>query len=550
MPTKDQYQKRLAQLKTERSSWDSHWLELNDFFLPRKARFLDKKPNRGEKVNQHIIDSAATYACRTLAAGMMGGYTTASNPWFALATPDPGLMEVGSVREWLHAVEQILYDIFAQSNFYTVLPQVYLEQSVFGQNPMFIQEDPRYVAWFASQPIGSYYLGTDDNGRIDTFYRERHFTVRQLVTKFGLENCSANVQGMYGNNNTEQWIDVVHLIEPNDERNPRMVDNKNLPIRSAWYEKGSEEKLLRSSGFYEFPMPCPRWDVTGEDVYGSSPGMDVLGMVKALQLQQKRKAQGIDKHLDPPLQVPSGLAGKPVFTHPGARNAVDTPSGMTGMRPVFDFKPDLNGLLGDIGDIRQQINRMFHVDLFLMASMVDRSGVTAEEMARKFEEKLVLLSPTLERQNSELLNLSIDRVFNMAARAGRLPPPPEELQNVKLKVQYTSVLARAMQMASLTNIDRLWAFGERVAAIKGPEALDKLDGDQSIDEYANKLGVPPAIVRSDDDVAGIRQQRAEQQEAEAAAVAIPEAARTAKDLSHAKLQNGASALDQLLNAGV
>ena len=36
-----------------------------------------------------------------------------------------------------------------------------------------------------------------------------------------------------------------------------------------------------------------------------------------------------------------------------------------------------------------------------------------------------------------------------------------------------------------------------MAAVK-PEVLDKFDADQSVDEYAEMLGVPPKIVVSDD----------------------------------------------------
>jgi hypothetical protein len=44
-----------------------------------------------------------------------------------------------------------------------------------------------------------------------------------------------------------------------------------------------------------------------------------------------------------------------------------------------------------------------------------------------------------------------------------------------------------------------------------PEVLDKYDADQAVDEYGRAIGIPPRVVKSDDVVAEIRQQRAEQQ---------------------------------------
>jgi hypothetical protein len=54
----------------------------------------------------------------------------------------------------------------------------------------------------------------------------------------------------------------------------------------------------------------------------------------------------------------------------------------------------------------------------------------------------------------------------------------------------------------------------QAAAGQPVTAYDKLDVDQVQDEYAQALGVPPSIIRSDDDVAAIRQQRAQAQQAQ------------------------------------
>jgi hypothetical protein len=56
---------------------------------------------------------------------------------------------------------------------------------------------------------------------------------------------------------------------------------------------------------------------------------------------------------------------------------------------------------------------------------------------------------------------------------------------------------------------------EDVAGIAqlNPEVLDKIDLDQAVDELARGIAAPGSVVRSDDDVAAIRQARAEQQAA-------------------------------------
>ncbi len=121
-------------------------------------------------------------------------------------------------------------------------------------------------------------------------------TVRQLVREFGLNNVSESVKAC-GKAAPTKWIDVMHSVYPNIDRDASKLDSKNKPFKSVYYEVGGDnDKLLRESGFDEFPIMAPRWEVNGEDVYGSSCRVCWrLDLLKALQLLQKRKSQLIDK---------------------------------------------------------------------------------------------------------------------------------------------------------------------------------------------------------------------------------------------------------------
>ncbi|WP_323159473.1 portal protein, partial [Pseudomonas marginalis] len=81
---------------------------------------------------------------------------------------------------------------------------------------------------------------------------------------------------------------------------------------------------------------------------------------------------------------------------------------------------------------------------------------------------------------------------------------------MQLKVEYISVMAQAQKSVGVSSIERFVGFVGGLANMK-PEALDKLNTDEMIDNYAESIGVSPTIVSSNDQVAAIRQQRAEQQ---------------------------------------
>ena len=159
-----------------------------------------------------------------------------------------------------------------------------------------------------------------------------------------------------------------------------------------------------------------------------------------------------------------------------------------------------------------------------------------------------MLGPVLERLNSELLDPLIDRVFRIMVSRGLFPEPPEELREVDLKVEYISIMAQAQKLLSANSIERLTGFAADLAAVQ-PDVLDKVDFDQAIDEYGGITGAPPRLIRSDDDVAALRANRAEQQAKQAQLEQGAVAAQSAKTLSETDT-GGDNALTQILGAQV
>jgi len=94
-------------------------------------------------------------------------------------------------------------------------------------------------------------------------------------------------------------------------------------------------------------------------------------------------------------------------------------------------------------------------------------------------------------------------------------------------------------------LDRIVTTIGQIAAVK-PDALDKLDSDKVIDEYSNILGISPDLIIGNEDVALIRQQRAEVQAQAQQQASIPEIANTAKTLSETETGDGGSALDEVV----
>lgn len=160
-----------------------------------------------------------------------------------------------------------------------------------------------------------------------------------------------------------------------------------------------------------------------------------------------------------------------------------------------------------------------------------------------------MLGPVLERLHSELLDPLIDRTFNILQRSGVLPPPPPEIENSELSVEYVSVLAQAQRMVAVGGLERLTAYAAEVSTV-WPEARHKIDPMQAIDEYAHSMGVNPKVVRGDDDAEEAAAAEAQAAQAAAMQESVAQTAQTAKTAAETPMGDD-NALNTLLrNAGL
>jgi hypothetical protein len=535
--------------------------------LPRRIRFFTTDRNKGDKRNQKIIDSTGAYGARTLTSGMHSGLTSPARLWFTLGTPDPDLAKFGSVKSWLNTVTLRMHRLFATTNLYNSLPTVYGDMGVFATAAMAVLDDGPDVMRTYTFPLGSYVLGMDERGLCTTFFREYELTVRNVVRTFGGErgmpavpgqpidwrNISRAVQDLWNDGSYEQAVQILWVVAPNPEADASRLGAKYFPWVSCHFERltaeGEGNKILRESGFKTFPIMAPRWNVTDGDSYGTScPGMDVLGDVKQLQGMQRKKGQAVEKSIDPPLSGPTSLRTQKTSLLPGDITYVDTRDGMQGLRAIHEIGLNLNHMTLDLRETQERVREGFYADLWLMMSQSDAPGIqpiTAEEVRERHEEKMLVLGPVLQRTNDELLNPLIDRTYALMEAAGMIPPVPQELDGVKLRVDYISILAQAQKLVGVVGLDR---FSQTMVNLGGvyPEVRRKLRAFKLVDEYADKLGVDPDLVVPDDEAQKAVDADNRQQQAMAAAATAAQGAKAAQTASQTPLDNGDTALTRVM----
>jgi hypothetical protein len=534
--------KRLNGLKAARLPFEAEWKEIAQHAQPSRSKFLYGDNDRQfRRSNRAIYNSHGILAFRKLAAGMTSGLSSPSRPWFRLTSYNEDDLQSEEVREWLSDVEVRMYAFLAETNFYAAAKSGYAELGMFGTEACVMVEHPSEGAVCHPLTVGEYYIALGDNAKPDTLYRKAWMTVHQAVQSFGLDKVSTRVKDQYNRSDYEEIVRIWHAIEPNDERDIDLMTAKGKPWRSFYWDENDGDPVngyLRVEGFNEQPFWAPRWDAIGGDTYGSSPGMEALPDLRELQLSTKRANLILAKMENPEKIVPSTLGR--LTGQPG--NVVSVAS-VDKDQVIVPYVPDPMALAKaeeKVARLEQKVDAISYADLFM--AITNMEGIqprNVEEIASRNEEKMTQLGPVIERVNGEKLQVAIDRTFGIMTRLGIIPPAPEQLQGKSLKIDFVSILTQMQRMVGLGQTERVTSFIGNLAAAF-PEAADKLNVDEAIDDYADRAGSPPKIIRSDDEVEQLREARQQQKNAAAAAAAMPavkDGADAARLLSEAA-QNG------------
>ena len=494
--------KRFSGLQTQRQNWESHWQEIADYIVPRKAD-ITKKRTSGDKRTELIFDGTAIHAAELMASSLHGMLTNASTPWFALRFGDDDFESDDMAKEWLLGVTDVMYQELHRSNLHEAIHELYNDLVTFGTAVMFIDKDDDDTLRFSTRHIAECYLAEDEFGRVDTVYREFKMSARAAVKQFGEENVSERIAKCNERDPYEQ-IKIIHLVAPRTDRILERLDAINKPIASIYLDP--EDKIILSeSGFDEMPYVVPRFlKASFEHGYGRSPSMTALPDVKMLNKMSETVIRAAQLQIHPPLMVPDDGFISPVRTIPGGLNFY-----RAGTRDRIEpLNIGSNNPLGNdmLEQRRTQIRAAFYVDQLILGNA---PGMTATEVIQRTEEKMRLLSPAVGRLQAELLSPLIQRVYNMLSRKKAYAPAPEFMQNNEIDIEYVSPLAKAQRSGDVQSAMQLFQFLAPLMQID-PSVVDYIDLDGLASHIIKVTNVPATVVRGQNEVAQLRAQRQQQ----------------------------------------
>lgn len=503
-----------------RQEYDVEWKAVVDYLLPGRGMFSTRSKKR-QLSSAKTVNTIAEESLYILTSGMHSNLTSPSRPWFRMSWADKRLNVFEPLKAWLQECETQIQAALHASNFYSVINSFYTEYAGFGLGCMYIGSDTPSTPpiTFELLTVGEYAFSLGPDGLIDEFYRIIYMSPAQLVTMFP-NTASADVKRCVEEKSvgvhTPDRVVLEHISKRKYMDKPYTQIRYEIPSTNT-HKAGPDETHapLSKAGFYEMPYAIARWDIIGRDTYSVGLGSRALRQIKRLQEMEKTSLMALHKALDPPVNAPARMKNR-LNTLPGGRNYYTNPQEV--ISEIYQGRVDLPAANVAIERVEQRIQRIFCVDIFLTASRdPNASPYKAAEVIARDQEKMTRLGPVVERLFPELLQPVITRVFNILLRKQLLPPIDPKLAEMasEYSIEIISPLAIAQRSAELQSVNQFLGFLGQASQFD-QSILDNADIDAAARLMADITGVKLGVLRTTDQVAQIREARAQAQAEEKA----------------------------------
>lgn len=546
----------------------SSWLEAGQWALPHRILTLDSQ-EPGARNNKHIVDATHIVALRSYVAGFLEGNTSASRPWFRIQHADPELSKVFINKSWLQLLTDRVLSALSSSNFYHAAGGFYYDFGVFNTGAHYIDEMVDGSLFFHNLDPGAYYVINNGYSEAVVLIREFQLTVKAVVDTYGRKkpngswdwsNFSSAVKKMYNDGNYTEKITVIHIVKENEDYDPYQeaagMNKRWISLtyeisngKGQYYQEGQqtefsnvdtnqEQTYLKVSASQRKPFIVGKSDSSGNFEYGlKGPTTDSLGSIKSLNKKAIGKDMALDQMLKPTLQGPATLKKSYITNAPNAFIPLDAMSmSQGGLKPVHQINPAIAALNQDVGDLRDQVNKLYYADYLLYLSRNPKTR-TAREVDAVVQEQQLIIGPNLQSLNKTYNEKVLDFVIDYVLEEDPyLPPPPPDLQGQFLRTEYISVFAQAQKAADIPSIDRYTQMVLDVGQIN-PTIFDKINLDKLADLYEDRLFLPAGLNVPESEVKAKREkQEREAQRQKMLNETLPAMAGAAKDLGLAKPQ--------------
>lgn len=554
---------------TRNSQFMPTWQSLADYFLPSESAINTKKlAGTTSGWTDRVFNTTPIHCGQVLSAGQRNWLTPSNETWFDYEPPDflangnndqqeTGDEDRDEAIQWLARATEIARRELARSNFYGMMNIDYEQCGIFGTGMVFAEEGKKtslnfrqFKPWFLA-------IEEDDEGVVDTVFREFELTTRQAVQQFGLDALGEQVKKAFQNPETlsKRWK-FMHFCGPREDskRIKGRMDGPNKPVASV-YISLDDNLCVQISGYEEMPYLCSRFKSWGAPTcWGYGPAYLTLPAARQINYVSQYRDALAELKAYPRFYIPDSVEGD-VDLRAGGGTVISTEDLARGAVPKeWMTVGDDNAAEKNMEEKKQELFDAFYVNMFTMLEQLSDKKMTAYEIAQRLAEKLEQFTPVFDRRVTEFLNPLLLRVFGLLFRQGKFGKPPKALlvpvdggKSFALAtpvIAITSRISMALKALQNTAIVNTLSMLQPLAQAGQPEVMDNFDMDALVRKLARNYGMSPDLLASTKLRDSKRQARQQQAAAQQAADLAQRLGGTVKDLGAAPKPLQDAVMDQ------
>jgi hypothetical protein len=510
--------KRYDKARSERMPWDMKWQMIQDQVFPDYRSYANKSQVQSQAQTAKIRNHSGLISGKInkIVSLISSQLTDPSVKWMDLKIPSKAYADNNEVNRWLYFCKEELYDLFAdpESNFYSSTFELHLDWFTLGTacREIIIRKDTGSIQYstISMQNICAEQSGYGD---FSTIFRLFKVTAKQAYELWGDKIHPTQLRLVQsgkseaGNTRKFDYIEVS-MANPIYGGDILALEYVTLVIDKI------NKNVVDVEMHHQPPYVISRFLVAPGEIYGRSYVWNAMPDILSINRISKRVLQGIDFAIFPVNLVKDETSITQFQITPGAFIPGLDHNGNAFLKQL---PPLANPQVGiDYYNLKaaELDDELVARDIFPSES----PNMTATEVNERKIQANNRIRPVLIRLEHEDLNKTIRRSLTLLDQMGRLPEfpydelgiSPEELPNPlkTLRVNFSGQMARMQKLQEIMNNDMIFQKLMQAGQVD-PTVFDTFKADELIKEDAKIYGIAPSIMRSDEEVAQIREQRAQ-----------------------------------------
>jgi len=475
--------KRFDKAQERWELWRSAHQEAFDFSAPERETFRFRSP--GQRKNRHIFDSTAVLGLAQFASRIQGSLVPSWQQWMSLTSgdevPDD---EEDKVNELLEDSTDKFFSQLNHSNFSTEITPSFSDLGI-GTGAILVEENPfsdDTILKFTNVPLAELYPEKPAGGPVESVWRRQSVQPKNIPLTWPDADLPSKLKALVKKESqSDVEIKVGMLHSPKDNRYHQIVI--------------FEKDVIFSQSFDTKRLIVFRWHVTPGEVFGRGPIMQVMAdirtanKVKQFMLENAAlQMAGVFTGVSDGVFNPHTVRIAPGSVIPVNNNGTQNPT-----LSALPLSGDLR--LGDLilSDLQENIRKALLVDP--LGDITDPVRTATENIIRN-QEALKLQGASIGRLKSELVEPLVAAVVGILNSRGKLADFKVDGREVTIRQE--SPLAKSESLEDFQN-SQVWF--NAVASSLPPEVVAASVKVEDLARFwADKLGVPASLVRTEDEV--------------------------------------------------